>query len=167
VTLSVIKAPGHGALGKVDQVAQTVRYTPAPTFSGRDSFTFRASNGTNFSTPAVARLLVLAPPRLAFVSSPTAVRNGVAVPVVCRAPAGSPCAGAHGVLTALRHHRRLTVGSKHFSVGVGQTRTVRILLTKQGKALLKRSGSLRLALKITLPANPANVLRASLKITKQ
>jgi DNA-binding beta-propeller fold protein YncE len=52
ITLAIAKRPAHGKLGPINQVAHTVRYTPAAGFSGEDGFTFTASDGTNVSAPA-------------------------------------------------------------------------------------------------------------------
>ena len=61
VTTSIVAQPAHGTLGSVDQSSATVVYTPQSGYSGTDSFTFAASDGTNASGPATATITI-APP---------------------------------------------------------------------------------------------------------
>lgn len=68
VTTSIVAAPAHGTLGQ--PANGTVTYTPAPGYSGTDSFTFDASDGTNVSSPATAMIAVGAPPALPSGSAP-------------------------------------------------------------------------------------------------
>jgi hypothetical protein len=56
VTLSIVAPPGHGTLGAIS--AGTVTYTPAAGFSGADSFTYRATDGTAQSAPETVSLTV-------------------------------------------------------------------------------------------------------------
>jgi 6-phosphogluconolactonase (cycloisomerase 2 family) len=58
VNVHVIRLPAHGKLGSVNQTKQTVTYTPAHAFTGTDSFTFTATDGTNVSAPATAKISV-------------------------------------------------------------------------------------------------------------
>ena len=53
-------APGHGALGQ--PANGNVTYTPAAGFTGADSFTFDATDGTNTSAQATVTITVGAPP---------------------------------------------------------------------------------------------------------
>jgi hypothetical protein len=46
ITSTVTGGPAHGTVGAIDQAAGTVTYTPAPGYSGPDSFTVQASDGT-------------------------------------------------------------------------------------------------------------------------
>jgi hypothetical protein len=55
LTFVVVSAPAHGTLGAIDNTAQasgSVAYTPEAGFSGTDTFTFKAHNGTNESNVA-------------------------------------------------------------------------------------------------------------------
>ena len=58
ITYSIAGAPGHGTLGQVGQTTGTVSYTPAPGFTGADSFTFRATNSGGASSIATATITV-------------------------------------------------------------------------------------------------------------
>jgi 6-phosphogluconolactonase (cycloisomerase 2 family) len=58
LTIAVLTGPAHATLGAVNQLAGTVAYTPSAGFSGTDSFTFQASDGTYTSKPATATLRV-------------------------------------------------------------------------------------------------------------
>jgi hypothetical protein len=59
VTPTILTAPGHGTLGATAN--GTVTYTPATGYSGPDSFTFDATDGTNTGAPATATIAVGAP----------------------------------------------------------------------------------------------------------
>jgi hypothetical protein len=61
VSISVASGPTHGTLGPVGGTGQ-VTYTPAPGYSGPDSFTFTATNADGTSAAATASLSVGAPP---------------------------------------------------------------------------------------------------------
>ena len=48
-TYSIMGGPLHGALGALNTATGAVTYTPAAGFTGTDSFTFRATDGTDIS----------------------------------------------------------------------------------------------------------------------
>jgi hypothetical protein len=56
LTYSIVTQPGRGSLSGT---APNVTYTPAPRFSGADSFTFRASDGTLNSNTATVTINVM------------------------------------------------------------------------------------------------------------
>jgi DNA-binding beta-propeller fold protein YncE len=60
--IAILTGPAHARLGAVNQLAGTVAYTPSAGFSGTDSFTFQASDGTYTSKPATATLMVQTQP---------------------------------------------------------------------------------------------------------
>lgn len=60
VSAAIAKAPAHGTLGQPANGAVT--YTPASGFSGTDTFTFDATDGTNTGAPATVTITVGAPP---------------------------------------------------------------------------------------------------------
>jgi 6-phosphogluconolactonase (cycloisomerase 2 family) len=59
LTRAIASGPAHGSLGAS---GATVTYTPAAGFTGTDSFTFDASDGTNVSEPVTATITVGSPP---------------------------------------------------------------------------------------------------------
>jgi hypothetical protein len=59
LTRTIVSGPAHGTLGAI---GSTVTYTPAAGFTGTDSFTFAASDGTNASVPVMATVAVGSPP---------------------------------------------------------------------------------------------------------
>jgi len=77
LTFSIVGAPSHGTLGTIANHAcspglpmsdtASVTYTPAPGFSGNDSFTYVVNDGTSNSSPATVRITVKpqAPPSCA------------------------------------------------------------------------------------------------------
>ena len=46
LTLSKVAGPSHGTLGAIDQGTKMVTYTSAAGYSGPDSFTYKANDGT-------------------------------------------------------------------------------------------------------------------------
>lgn len=58
LTYQIVAGPGHGTLGGTPP---NVTYTPAAGYTGADSFTFRASDGTRQSNTATVSITVLAP----------------------------------------------------------------------------------------------------------
>ena len=73
ISRSIVMSPANGTLGAIDQDAGTVTYTPNPGFSGTDSFTFRASDGTESSEAATISLTVGGPPADAGTTPPSLV----------------------------------------------------------------------------------------------
>ncbi len=57
---SIARRPGKGSLGPIDQRAQKVRYRHRGGGAGRDSFTFRASDGAASSAAATIRIRIVA-----------------------------------------------------------------------------------------------------------
>ena len=55
-------APSHGTLGAINQGRSKVTYTPTAGYSGPDSFTYRATDGTATSPAATVSITVVAPP---------------------------------------------------------------------------------------------------------
>lgn len=59
LTFQIVDPPQHGALSGA---APNLTYTPAPNFSGSDSFTYRANDGAVYSNVATVSISVLPPP---------------------------------------------------------------------------------------------------------
>jgi 6-phosphogluconolactonase (cycloisomerase 2 family) len=73
VTTSILAGPAHGSLGAA---GSTVTYAPAAGYTGSDSFTYQASDGTNISAPVTAMVAVGSPPLLTpSPKQPVAVTN--------------------------------------------------------------------------------------------
>jgi DNA-binding beta-propeller fold protein YncE len=72
LTNSVLSTPAHGTLGQLAN--GTLTYTPAAGYTGTDSFTFDATDGTNTSAPATVEITVAAPPAPPTQTSPPPTR---------------------------------------------------------------------------------------------
>lgn len=62
LTTEIATGAAHGTLGAIAQSTGTLTYTPANGYSGTDTFTFDATDGTNASAPATVTITVGAPP---------------------------------------------------------------------------------------------------------
>ena len=72
LTFSIVANPAHGALSGTPP---NVTYTPASNYNGPDSFTFKANDGTDDSSPATVSITVTA-----VNDAPTADAQSVTVP---------------------------------------------------------------------------------------
>lgn len=62
LTRAVVTPPANGSLGALDQATASIAYTSSDGFTGNDSFTFRATDGSsNNSSPAAVSITVVAP----------------------------------------------------------------------------------------------------------
>ena len=57
-------APAHGTISGFDAAAGTLTYTPAPGYTGPDSFTFGASNPGGDSDRVIAQITIATPPAI-------------------------------------------------------------------------------------------------------
>jgi hypothetical protein len=80
-TLSALSAPSCVSSGSGANCTGTTTYTPNANVNGTDSFTFRASDGTNFSAPATVNLTITAindPPTFNAIANQTVATNASA-----------------------------------------------------------------------------------------
>jgi len=78
LTYAVTSGPAHGALSGT---APSLTYTPAPGYSGADSFTFTANDGTDASAPATVSITItpaVTGPKLYLGSSTSGTAGGIA-----------------------------------------------------------------------------------------
>ena len=92
LTPTIVTPPAHGTLGQ--PANGTVTYTPATGYTGPDSFTFGATDGTNAGAPVTATIAVGAPPPP---PAPPVAQGGV--------PSTKPRLPAH-ITTVTQSHRR-------------------------------------------------------------
>ncbi|MGN6870375.1 MAG: Ig-like domain-containing protein [Solirubrobacteraceae bacterium] len=117
VTPSVLSGPAHGTLGAV---GSTVTYTPATGYTGTDSFTVDASDGTNTSTPATVTITV-GSPQVTPQSAPTHVT-----------PSPMPAAVVTHVTQSHRRWREGRHGGTTFSFTLNEGATVAFTFTQRG-----------------------------------
>ena len=119
VTLSIVDEPSHGSLGPIAD--GQITYTPDDGYSGPDSFTYRASDGTADSAPATVSLTVIPPPNQAPTCEPVTASTETGTPVevalACTDPdgdsldletVGEPDHGSLGAVGAARSPTRRT-----------------------------------------------------------
>jgi Ice-binding-like/Bacterial Ig domain len=58
LTYAITKRPSHGTLGTINQRTGTVTYTPRSGFTGRDSFTYRATSSNGTSNTATVTITI-------------------------------------------------------------------------------------------------------------
>jgi hypothetical protein len=134
LSYTVVGPPAHGT---ADVVAGRLRYTPDAGYDGADSFSYRAGDGTLHSAPATAAITVAARP------APPAVMRVRAASVSVFGHAGSRarCRMRSGAIRActvklLRRGRVLARGRAVASGPRARALTVRVKLTRRGRALL-------------------------------
>ena len=90
VTLEPVAGPAHGTLGAIDQGTDQVVYTPEPGYTGTDSFTYRATDGTLAGPAATVSIVVTGAPTCEDVARTTEVGAAISVPLTCTDPDGDP-----------------------------------------------------------------------------
>jgi len=70
IARAVVSGPSHGTLSPIDQSSGAVAYTPAPGFSGVDTFVFRATDSHGAASPTEVAAVVVTPSVHASVSNP-------------------------------------------------------------------------------------------------
>ena len=165
--------PEHGTLGQIDQAAGTVVYTPAPGFSGADSVTYRAGDGT-YTSPTDGRLEITVTPkqdpppppppppvakdsviRILSKGVVRANRKGiVSLRAACDGD-GTDCQGAITLTSAKlrvkpgKPKRAVKLGRAAYRVAPGSTAAIRVKLTRPGFGLLKRMKKLKATVRAT------------------
>ncbi len=109
-TYSIVSQPSHGSLSSLDATDGVVDYTPAHGFSGTDTFTFKANDGSDNSNTAIVTIDVTPPPPECGESQVTTPENtAVTIPLSCISPGGEtltlsiPSDGSpqHGTLSSI------------------------------------------------------------------
>jgi VCBS repeat-containing protein len=131
--------PAHGTAGVV---AGRLRYTPDADYNGVDSFTYVAGDGSVESRPATAAITINARPAA---PPPAAVMRVRTPPLSVFSRAGSRvrCRIASGAISActarLLHRGRVLARGRATATGpAARGVTVKLRLTRQGRALLAR-----------------------------
>jgi DNA-binding beta-propeller fold protein YncE len=132
VAASIVTAPSHGTLLAIDQATGSVVYTPRAGYSGTDSFTFAASDGTNASNPASAAIVVASPG--ARRPSPTVPSGGVTRPKATPPPRLTELRLSRGTLREVRSGRSRTPLTFSFVL----TEAARVTLTFTRKVTGRR-----------------------------
>jgi hypothetical protein len=98
LTFSIVGPPSHGTLSAVSaptcgaaaphQASAQVTYTPTGTYTGPDSFTFKANDGTADSNVATVSITVTAPSAGITFRSATSAQNPTATTLTINTPAG-------------------------------------------------------------------------------
>jgi len=128
LTLSIVAPPGHGSLGAIGATG-SVTYTPTGTYSGADTFTFKASDGKADSNIATVSITVAQAP---FTPPPTTATK-------CKVPnvVGKTLAAAKAAI-ARAHCKTGTVSyasSKKIKKGlvISQSRRAGLTVAKNSK----------------------------------
>jgi 6-phosphogluconolactonase (cycloisomerase 2 family) len=116
VTPTIVTAAAHGTLGQ--PANGTVIYKPATGYTGPDSFTFDATDGTNAGSPATATITVGAPP-----APPVAQGVGQSTP--------RPAAHITKLTQSHRRWREVRHGGTTFSFTLNQAARVTFTFTQR------------------------------------
>jgi hypothetical protein len=130
IVLAIGRRPAHGKLGPLGTATGSVLYTPAPGYTGADSFTYSASDGMDVSATGTATISVTLPTKAPAVRIRTGrthllVGSRIHVLVECPPTAIGPCTVA----------ARLAVNGR--SVGYGFAHIVRFAT---GRVVLRAAG---------------------------
>jgi hypothetical protein len=129
-TLSALSAPNCVPNGSGANCTVTTTYTPNANVNGTDSFTFRASDGTNLSTPATVNLTIAAvndPPTFNAIANQTVSVNAAvqSVSITGVAPAPTSATDESGqTVTLTATSSNATVVPNPTITGTGATRTL-------------------------------------------
>ena len=181
LTISVVGSPTNGSVSSVS--GGSVTYTPTGTYSGNDSFTFKASDGKADSNTATATLTVqqpppavigkqlkLPPPGIVKVvlkgGTPSSANFGTGIcPPACFIviqlfPAGK--AGARAAAAA-------TYGSAKITVPAGKAVPLKVKLSKAAQKKLKKAGKLKVTvvIKITDQAGQTTTIKRNYTLKKK
>jgi hypothetical protein len=83
LTYAIDTQPSHGSLGSVAQSSGEVTYTPAPGYTGPDSFSYHAISANGSSAMVTASITVNPPPDCHAVSAGTKENQAVGVQLSC------------------------------------------------------------------------------------
>lgn len=166
--------PEHGTLGRIDQTAGTVVYTPASGYSGTDSVTYRAGDGT-YTSPSDVRIDItvtakqdpppLPPPpppvlkdsaiRILAKGTIRANRRGaISLRLACEGD-GAECQGRIALTSAKvrvkpgRPKRPVKLGGKPYRVAPGTAATIVVKLPRSAFKLLKKAKRLKVTVRAT------------------
>jgi hypothetical protein len=161
LALTIVTPPAHGTLGAVDQAPGSVAYTPAPGFSGLDSFRYRATAAGSDSNIATAILDVLpagaaGPPGAPGPAGTTTVLPAPLFVVLAAAKdtARRGHAFALGYVATAPGRATLTIlrGSRRVASATGRANAGRNTIAVSGRTARKlKRGAYRLRLVLTGP----------------
>ena len=154
----IVTGPAHGVLGSITDDGSVI-YTPDANFTGTDSFTYKASDGTTDSPPATVTLEVQPrqpPAKATFKGTATRIR-------VTRKRRfkfsfhATPGLAGEAVFRSVKRVRvsrrkRVTLARKSFRVPPGGKRTLRLRLSKRNFRILKLNRKIRTRVTVTLRA---------------
>ncbi|MEX0993052.1 MAG: beta-propeller fold lactonase family protein [Solirubrobacterales bacterium] len=158
ITRAIATSPAHGAV-TINQATGRAKYTPNSRYHGADSFTFVATDGSVTSDPATASItltdrigpLVEYRGRSSFRLNASAV-----VPVKLRCPVSEVDGCPKGKLKIgssrrikITLKRKLTLGSAKFSLRAGQTKSVKVKLSRTARRVVRRLRDVRVILTAT------------------
>jgi hypothetical protein len=180
LTLASVQSPSHGALGSVNQTAQTVAYTPAAGFVGTDTFTYSAVAGSQSSNVATVTITVTASgggggggggggPLITSIhvaGTAKVSKSGVASVLVTFTGNGQGTLTLTGTVTKKHKKTKATIGTASVTLTNSGTATVSVHLNGTGKSLLKKGhGKLTAGLTITFLANAHGTVTGKVKLS--
>ncbi len=108
ITISIVGGPSHGSLGSIDQASRSVLYIPSAGYTGTDTFTYQASDGTRTSAIAHVTITVVFHPPVCGTGATTQANMPVTLFLACANPDGYPLtlsivtSPRHGTLSAIK-----------------------------------------------------------------
>jgi hypothetical protein len=142
ITRRIVKAPARGTLGPIDPATGSVTYTPKDGEVGADSFSFAGNDGSLESDAAAVTVSIAPPPIEALPRAARLARvrlgaGSLAADVVCGSGTAA-CSGRLRFAVEPNVGRIGRLGGVKYQVPSGQTRTVKIGLTRDARRALAR-----------------------------
>jgi hypothetical protein len=165
LTYAVVEGPSGGALSGLDEATGAVTYTPGATFSGHDSFTYRATNAGGPSTTAQVKLTV--EPGLAALSPSNQLSFGAVTHNKRKGTAKiAVTVAAHGALTLAKSK---AVKGAHVNVATVTRAQLSVRPTAKTKRKLARKGKAKVKISVTFAPDggTANTASTTVKLVRK
>ncbi|HYI81237.1 MAG TPA: beta-propeller fold lactonase family protein [Thermoleophilaceae bacterium] len=167
ISYAVARQPAHGAARVLDAVGGRVRYRSARGYTGADSFSVAASDGTNATPVEIAMTVGKTPKplmRIRVKRARLSSRGKLRIRLSCTRGTPDVCAGRLSLRSARKlpptaavrkpRKRFVKLGARPVSVADGKTRWLTVTVPKRGRAVVAAKDALKAVVTVSI-RNPA------------